>query len=350
MRRDPELVHKILEFAERQHQAARIAVPKEEFESYAPEEVMDGIRRCVEAGYIAGKTEYEENEFVTIGGLTEKGHDVLERKRQAGSAKGVLKATHPPSSRTTTTGSDHCCATSGETDSDGDADEANRPSAISHVLVADVLGFSRLVTNLDHRELDERLRNWVRLVEQVRVEVGIQDSRLISDTIFVRDDDSSEGLLRLLSYSKSLLERGLANHLPIRGAISRGRLTWGTLTYGKAVIRGHELERQQDWIGIACEPGMKDIPWSWDLVCCYPVPKKTGAIQRGPAVVWDIPASADLMQQCIGGGLMKARETFTWELHSKLANTLAFSEYVRNAKGHGANPEEYHGQHSPGPV
>ncbi len=144
----------------------------------------------------------------------------------------------------------------------------------SHILVADVLGFSRLVANLKHSQLDERLSVWVRLVEEIRIETGVQQSQLISDTIFVREDDSAEGFRRLLRYSKILLERGLASHFPIRGAITKGNLTWGMLTYGKALVRSHELERQQNWIGIACESNLPSIPWSWDLVCCYPVPKK----------------------------------------------------------------------------
>ena len=230
------------------------------------------------------------------------------------------------------------------------ASELEPPSTTSHLLIADVLGFSRLVSNLEHGELDQRLNRWVNLVDEIRVETGIQHSRLISDTIFVRDDDSADGLRRLLRYSKALLERGLANHFPIRGAITKGPLTWGTLTHGKAVIHGHELERQQDWIGIACEPTLTHVPWSWDLVCCYPVPKKSGRLELGPAVAWNVPASHDLIRQCIGKGLMQPHEAFTWELHSKLANTLAFAQYVNSAKGHGADPEEYDGRFSPGPV
>lgn len=220
----------------------------------------------------------------------------------------------------------------------------------SHILVADVLGFSRLVRNLDHRQLDDRLGIWVSLVEDIRVETGIQNVQLISDTIFVREDDSADGFHRLLRYSKILLERGLASHFPIRGAIAKGDLTWGTLTYGKALIRSHELERQQDWIGIACETRLPDVPWSWDWVCCYPVPKKHGSIVLGPAVVWNIPEASDLIRQCTAEGLLKAGDHLTWDLHSKLANTLAFSKYVRNAREHGSDPSNYHQEFSVGPI
>ena len=220
----------------------------------------------------------------------------------------------------------------------------------SHILVADVLGFSRLVNNLDHKQLDERLSVWVNLIENIGSETKIQKFQLISDTLFVREEDSMDGFERLLRFGRALLERGLANYFPIRGAISKGDLTWGTLTYGKALIRGHELERQQDWIGIACETNLANVPWSWDLVCCYPVPKKTGSILLAPAVVWNIPERDNLIKQCTGEGLLKRGDHFFWELHSKLANTLTFSKYVQNAKRHGSEPAKYHSDFSTGPI
>ena len=220
----------------------------------------------------------------------------------------------------------------------------------SHILVGDVLGFSRLVSNLGHGRLDDRLKTWVDLVKDILSETNIQHSQLISDTIFVREDDSVKGLERLLQFSKLLLERGLSNHFPVRGAISKGDLTWGPLTYGKALIRGHELERQQDWIGIACESGLAAVPWSWDLVCCYPVPKKSGSIRTMPAVVWNIPDAPDLINKCCGQGLLTDGEHVTWELHSKLNNTLAFSMYVQRARQQHSNPAKYHSQFSIGAI
>ena len=220
----------------------------------------------------------------------------------------------------------------------------------SHILVADVLGFSRLVNNLDHTQLVERLNVWIDLIAVIGSETRIQEYQLISDTLFVREDDSVDGFERLLQFGRALLERGLANHFPIRGAISKGDLHWGKLIYGKALIHGHELERQQDWIGIACESGLVNAPWSWDLVCHYPVPKKTGSIKQAPVVVWNIPERDNLIQQCAGEGQFKVGEHFFWELHSKLANTLAFSKYVQKAKRHESDPAKYHPDCSVGPI
>ena len=36
---------------------------------------------------------------------------------------------------------------------------------VSQILVADVLGFSRIVANLDHNQLDERLEIWIQFVK-----------------------------------------------------------------------------------------------------------------------------------------------------------------------------------------
>ena len=64
---------------------------------------------------------------------------------------------------------------------------------VSHILVADILGFSQLVSNLDHNQLDERMAIWITLVEEVRNETEIPKLQLISDTIFVREEGTSEG-------------------------------------------------------------------------------------------------------------------------------------------------------------
>ena len=79
----------------------------------------------------------------------------------------------------------------------------------------------------------------------------------------------------------------------------------GKLTYGEALIKGHTLERLQDWIGISCEPNLANVPWLWDLVCCYPVPKKAGSIVLSPAVTWDVPERTDPIKLSSGEGLLK---------------------------------------------
>ena len=129
----------------------------------------------------------------------------------------------------------------------------------SYFLVADVLGFSKIVLNLSHDDLDERMQCWTGLVAKARCEAHVDRIQLISDTVFVQVDDTDYGLEQLLIFSKLLLEYGIEQSFPIRGAISRGNVTWGEFTYGRAVIEGHSLERSQDWIGIACMNGLARI-------------------------------------------------------------------------------------------
>ena len=202
-----------------------------------------------------------------------------------------------------------------------------------YLLVADVLGFSNIVSNLEHGELDKRISTWIGLVEAIKTEAGVDKMQLISDTLFVQEEDSREGLERLLRFSRSLLERGIENSFLIRGAITHGEVTWGVLSYGKPVIEANRIERSLDWIGIACSP---DLPgaealWSWELLCVYPAPKKAGIVQLGPVVVWSVPEPDELLKKFVGGGLYKGCDEIPWKHWSKVERTTLFATYVHHA-------------------
>lgn len=122
----------------------------------------------------------------------------------------------------------------------------------NYFLAVDLLGFSNMVSNLGQNKLDGRIGDWTGLVEKVKTDAGVNDLQLISDTVFVREEDSEDGLQRIIRFARSLLEKSLDRSLPIRGAITHGAVAWGKLTYGKPVIEAHKLETSQDWIGIAC--------------------------------------------------------------------------------------------------
>lgn len=217
----------------------------------------------------------------------------------------------------------------------------------SYLLVADVLGFSNIVSNLDHNDLSLRIETWTSLVEEVRQEKDIKHIQLISDTIFVQEEDSEDGLKRLFQFSKLLLERGTENYFPIRGAITHGEVSWGEdLIYGEAVIEAHHLERSLDWIGIACKEQFIDIPWlpwSWDLACRYPVPLKKGSMTWFPGIIWNIPDELALFEKSTDEGLMKDEyEKVRWEHFSKVMNTVIFSEYIYHAKREELDPSKFH--------
>ena len=212
-----------------------------------------------------------------------------------------------------------------------------------YLLVADVLGFSNIVSNLKHGELDKRIPTWIGLVEAIKTEAGVEKMQLISDTLFVQEEDSREGLERLLRFSRSLLERGIEQSFPIRGAITHGEVTWGALTYGKPVIEAHRIERSLDWIGIACSPHLPvaEALWSWELLCVYPAPKKAGIVQLMPVVVWSVPEPDELLKKSIGGGLYKAGAKLHWENLSKIEGTTLFATYVHHAHQSNWDPRKF---------
>lgn len=212
-----------------------------------------------------------------------------------------------------------------------------------YLLLADVLGFSNIVSNLPHDSLSNRIETWTSLVEETSSEMEIKEIQLVSDTIFVREADSDDGLERLLRFSKLLLERGIEKSFPIRGAITYGEVTWGKLIFGEAVIKAYELERSLDWIGITFETLLNEkMPWSWDLACVYPVPRKSKEKAKPlGAIVWTAPEVADFINKWTSGGLHKKGQRPTWEGFSKLLNTFLFLKYIRYCTQEKLTPDKF---------
>ena len=125
-----------------------------------------------------------------------------------------------------------------------------------YFMVIDILGFSQITKNLKGDELAQRMTDWVNLVDKTAVEVGVKATQLISDTLFVREKDSVDGLRRILRFARLMLEGGLDKHFPLRGSIVHGNAAWGSLPYGAAVTKAHEREQSLEWVGIACEPAL----------------------------------------------------------------------------------------------
>ena len=214
-----------------------------------------------------------------------------------------------------------------------------------YFLIADVLGFGRIVRNTPEATLDDRIQVWVNLVESTAAKFGIEKLQLISDTLFVSVPSAIEELEKLLNFSRQLLTDGIEQSLPVRGAIAHGTYAWGKLTYGQAVISAHELEQAQNWIGIACAPqvSVTDNLWSVDRLICYPPPFKRAAIQCLPVVSWPVPTAERLMTLLTGGGLIQKGEIITWDLGEKMNNTILFRLYLDLLRARGAAPSKFHG-------
>ena len=229
----------------------------------------------------------------------------------------------------------------------------NDPSEVSSIerpgpcyfMVVDILGFSNMIENLSGDEQTQRIADWIYLVESTRCLSNVQEIQLISDTLFVREEDSVDGLARLLTFAQLLLERGIENSFPLRGAVVHGDAAWGRLTYGRAVIQAHQVERSLDWIGIACAPNLPrlDSMWDWNLVAVYPVPRKSGLTQLMPAISWNMPSSDELLRKASGKGLMAEGELYRWEIVSKVERTVQFGMYLRIGRSHRLNPKLYRG-------
>ena len=88
----------------------------------------------------------------------------------------------------------------------------NAPSVASGIeipipcyfMVADILGFSKMMENLDVYSQAQRITEWKELVPHTGLEAGVTESQLISDTLFVREMDSTHGLARLLKFGQLL--------------------------------------------------------------------------------------------------------------------------------------------------
>jgi hypothetical protein len=198
-----------------------------------------------------------------------------------------------------------------------------------YFLVVDILGFKKLIKNLSHKELICRIDSWVSLVNKEMQSFTKCRYQLLSDTLFIGSDNTEDGLKSLITLSKSLLLKGLANKIPIRGAITFGKYEWGSLIYGEAVVEAYSLEQQQDWIGISCANHLPHIEsfWGIDGVICYPAPVKEDPIQLRPVVDWEVPKFDTLCKQTLGSGLTDEHESLTWSWGVKITRTTEFRIY-----------------------
>lgn len=88
---------------------------------------------------------------------------------------------------------------------------SNKSPTTNYFIAADILGFSQMVANLSADKQDERIADWIEIVEATKQQAGIGEVQLISDTLFVREEDSDAGLARLLKFAQHLLEQGVKN-------------------------------------------------------------------------------------------------------------------------------------------
>lgn len=225
------------------------------------------------------------------------------------------------------------------------------PSVVSDIespvrcyfMVADILGISRMIGKLSGDQQARRIAEWMDLVQRAGLQAGVDEHQLISDTLFAREEHSADGLARLLRFAQLLLEKGVDSSFPLRGAIVEGDAACEELPYGEAVIEAHSMEQSLDWLDIACASGLLHLAslWSWDLVVVYPVPRKAAVTRLMPAVSWRVPSTNDLVRNVSENGLMGERDTYSWDVVSKLERTIQFGIYRRIGEANGLDPQHY---------
>ncbi len=214
--------------------------------------------------------------------------------------------------------------------------------------VGDLLGFSKIIGNLDPSDQSERVEQWTALIEDNAQRNCITDYQMISDTVFAGAGNSPEGLENIISFAKGMLEKGISDCLPVRGAISYGEVTWAPkVSFGKAIVNAYNHANNQNWIGTACEPNLishidskKEDLWDLERVVMYDVPMKSGIVKMMPVISWNLPPSdvaqytlADrLVVQTLGKGLCKTGDNVKWSNEIKIQNTLIFLIYLKILK------------------
>jgi hypothetical protein len=218
-----------------------------------------------------------------------------------------------------------------------------------YFLCADILGFASIVRNLDSQELKKRISAWTKMAGDLIGEFEMEKNySLISDTLFVYTEGTNKELIKLLSFCNKLLETSIKCYLPIRGGVSLGDyFVLNNTPYGKAVVRAHNLEQKQNWIGIALDESVKSESEEFSkLTICYPVPFKNGAITLCNVVKWSVPSFDELVRSSTSGGLYRGGESLSWEWMRKIVNTLEFGIYSHMLKTMQKNSNEFHGFHS----
>ena len=145
--------------------------------------------------------------------------------------------------------------------------------------------------------------------------------------------------------AKAILNEGVIQSFPVKGAIVYGEYTWGNLVYGKAVIDAHELESQQTWVGISCANNLPHIEtaWGFDSLLCYPAPKKSGSVCLHPVISWDPPEYEQLQSYLSMKGLCSKGEIMSWSWADRVQHTIAFALYKRILVGANGSPNIFRG-------
>ena len=120
-----------------------------------------------------------------------------------------------------------------------------------------------------------------------------------SDTVLLYVDEQPGALENLILSAYQVLHHALNSGIPLRGVVTRGDLyvSPDKKTYvGKGLVRAHDLEQAQDWIGAVLDPDHVDMASlqprflerarETGVMLEYEAPMKEGAVRTYHCIGW----------------------------------------------------------------
>ncbi|MDO8812961.1 MAG: hypothetical protein Q7J38_13170 [Gallionella sp.] len=195
-------------------------------------------------------------------------------------------------------------------------------------LIADIMGYSNIIKNLNDTELDSRISAWVDLIRALTKECGIKNYQLLSDTLFVYFPQPID-LNNAIRFSRNLIEQCTKKQIPLRGAVTYGEIVWGEFIYGKAVIAAHHLETSQNWLGVVFDKNIPNISdhYGANKLIQYIPPLKGGNAEFYPVISWEVPEVKELAKCLHGPGLGDAEGRVSQRELEILTNVSLFKTY-----------------------
>lgn len=232
-----------------------------------------------------------------------------------------------------------------------------KTSYSGYVAFLDILGFSEMIKT---RPIDEVLHkmSWGLKLSDLSGRLGKGTPNTLVDELFHEPlvplefftfsdtfvlstkDTSPKSLFQIIASTAMLSKFLITAGLPIRGAIAKGELAKVSDTdhlIGRGIINAAELEKQQEWFGIALSPEIinnefLDIarePLLQALVVEYNVPMKSS--YTGEPVLWAINWRYNLS---VHAGIKSLFPKPRSNSDKKLKNTIDFSKFLRSTNQH----------------
>ena len=223
------------------------------------------------------------------------------------------------------------------------------------VVFFDILGFKSMIEKYSLEELSEKYERLIDktngLLFPLKLEVKVPKlfpdhpenkpwcyKQIFSDSIIlISETDTGESCLKLLIYSWRLVQACVVSNMPVRGGIAFGDLYMNlrkNIVLGEGLTRAYELEKRQNWIGVAIDNSVgnkfqklfkmfKDPTSIFSpLFFQYDVPFKDGTSERLHTLNWRLNLIVEK-----GTRSLFPRQNDE-KVMEKIANTLEYAKSV----------------------